>query len=195
MTELSEAGSKDHTTQAVLTSAVTAVMTAFVFILTFFQPLQVRFPATGGYFNFGDIMILTSAFTFGPIVGGFAGGVGSSLADVASGSANFAPFTFVIKGLEGFVAGYVAQKAIRGREYFAWFLGGTILVVGYFLVVEFLYGLPAAIFPELPGDVVQAVSGGLVGLPVSRALRGRLPLSLSKKGFTKASSRTPKQVT
>ena len=183
---MSETGSIDHATQAVVISAVTAVMSAFVFIVTFFQPLQIPFPATGGYFNFGDIMIFTSAFTFGPIVGGFAGGVGSSFADVASGHANFAPFTFVIKGLEGLIAGYVAQRSIRGKEYIAWFLGGTILVVGYFLVVAFLFGLPAALFPELPADLIQAFSGGLVGLPVSRALRSRLPPLF--KGRSKKSS-------
>ena len=193
MTGLSEAGIKDYATQAVVILAVTAVMSAFVFIVTFFQPLQIRFPATGGYFNFGDIMIFTSAFTFGPIVGAFAGGVGSSLADVGSGSANFAPFTLVIKGLEGFVAGYVAQKGIRGREYLAWFLSGAILVVGYFLVVAFLYGLPSALFPELPGDVIQAVSGGLVGLPVSRALRARLPPLLKGRSM-KSPSKPPKQI-
>jgi uncharacterized membrane protein len=193
MSELSEKKKRPRANQAVAISAVTAVMTAFVFIVTFFQPLQIRFPATGGYFNFGDIMIFTSAFTFGPIVGGFAGGVGSSFADVGSGSANFAPFTLVIKGLEGLVAGYVAQKRIRGREYIGWFLGGTILVVGYFLVVAFLYGLPSALFPELPGDVIQAVSGGLVGLPVSRALRARLP-PLLKGGLMKASSNSTERV-
>src|SRR5947209_20206832 len=76
-------------------SAVTIVM---VFLSTFL--FQLPIPSTQGYFNFGDIMIFTFAFAFGPVIGGISGAVGSSLSD-AVGFPTFAPFTFVIKGLEG----------------------------------------------------------------------------------------------
>ena len=39
-------------------------------------------PATSGYFNFGDAIVMTTAFTFGPVIGAIAGGLGSGLADL-----------------------------------------------------------------------------------------------------------------
>ncbi len=173
------AASTAKSAPAVVQLVLTPVMTALVFVVTFLPFLRIPLPGVpGGYFNFGDIVIFAAALTFGPVVGGFAGGVGSSLADVASGSAAFAPFTLVVKGSEGLVAGYVARRGFRRNELLAWLSGGFILVAGYFMTVTFLYGLPLALFPELPADIVQAVSGGAVGLPVSRVLRNSLPAIL-----------------
>ena len=31
-------------------------------------------PATSGYFNFGDAIVMTTALTFGPVIGAIAGG-------------------------------------------------------------------------------------------------------------------------
>ena len=84
-------------------------MAALVAVATFL--IQIPIPATDGYLNFGDIMIFVSALTFGPVVGGFAGGVGSAISDVASGYAStYAPFTLIIKGSEGFIAGLISNR-------------------------------------------------------------------------------------
>ncbi len=154
-------------------------MAALVFAVTFPPFLHIPLPGVPqGYFNFGDVVVFTSALTFGPLVGGFAGGVGSSLADALSGSPAFAPFTLVVKGTEGLVAGYIARRGFRRSDFIAWLVGAAILVTGYFLTVTYLYGLPAALFPELPTDVAQGVSGGIIGLPLSRKLRTSLPAIL-----------------
>src|SRR5438128_2049913 len=76
-------------------SAVTIVM---VFLSTFL--FQFPIFSTNGYFNFGDIMIFTFAFAFGPVIGGISGAVGSSLSDALSPFGTFAPFTFIIKVVE-----------------------------------------------------------------------------------------------
>jgi uncharacterized membrane protein len=72
---------------------------------------QVYVPATRGYFNLGESMVYISALLFGPIVGAFSGGVGSMLADVLSGYYQYAPGTLVIKGIEGLIVGWLAQRA------------------------------------------------------------------------------------
>src|SRR5215831_5781902 len=92
----------------VVTITITAVFTGLVFVSTYL--FQVPIPATQGYFNLGDIMIFISALTFGPTVGGFAGGVGSALSDALGGFGIFAPFTLIIKGFEGFVAGLISRR-------------------------------------------------------------------------------------
>jgi len=48
-------------------TAASAVMAALVCATTML--IQVPIPATEGFFNIGDAMIMVSALTFGPIVG------------------------------------------------------------------------------------------------------------------------------
>lgn len=90
------------------TIAATAVFTAFVAAAT--SVFSVYIPATTGYFNVGEIMVYTSALLMGPYVGAFAGGVGSMLSDLSLGYPYFAPGTLLVKGLEGFIVGYLATK-------------------------------------------------------------------------------------
>ncbi|NJE08079.1 ECF transporter S component [Thermococcus sp. M39] len=141
--------------------AISAVMTALVTVATIV--IQVPTPPTRGYINLGDTMVMLSGVLFGPLVGAFAGGFGSALADAITGYAHWAPFTLIIKGLEGLAVGYIAYK----REDFTGILigtivGGFIMVFGYFLVEVFFYGYPSAIV-EVPGNTLQAVSGIIVG--------------------------------
>jgi uncharacterized membrane protein len=87
--------------------ALTATFTALVFIATAVFSLGIT---SGGYFNFGESMIYLASLVGGPFVGMIAGGFGSSLADMILGYGIFAPGTFVIKGLEGFIVGYIFLK-------------------------------------------------------------------------------------
>jgi len=91
--------------------AATGVFTAFVAASTMVVSAYVA--ATGGYFNVGEIMVYTAALLMGPVVGGFAGGVGSAIADVALGYTVFAPGTLVIKGVEGLIVGYLARRRFK----------------------------------------------------------------------------------
>jgi uncharacterized membrane protein len=83
------------------------VFTAFVAVATMVVSAYVA--VTGGYFNVGETMVYTAALLMGPVVGGFAGGVGSMISDVALGYTAFAPGTLIIKGVEGLIVGYLAQ--------------------------------------------------------------------------------------
>ena len=169
-----------------------AVTAALVFLSTFL--FQLPIPATQGYFNFGDIMIFASALTFGPVVGGFSGGVGSALSDLLGGFGTFAPFTLIIKGTEGYVAGLISRRAFRKSDLVAWALGSIVMVGGYFLAESYLISLLfgasdstgiVAASGELPFNILQVVGGGVAGIPISLALRVVLretPLSgLSRK--------------
>lgn len=91
--------------------AAMGIFTAFVAAATMLISAYVA--ATGGYFNVGETMVYTAALLMGPLVGGFAGGVGSMLADIALGYTAFAPGTLVIKGVEGFIVGYLGGRRFR----------------------------------------------------------------------------------
>jgi len=92
--------------------SLTALMTALIAVLT--VSFQIAVPATQGYFNLGEVGVFISAILFGPIIGGIAGGVGSMIADLATGYVLYAPGTLLIKGLEGFTVGYLSW-AFRDR--------------------------------------------------------------------------------
>lgn len=171
-----------------VTMAVLAVTIALVFLVTFFVSIPIPGTTQGQVFDAGDIMVFITALSFGPMIGGVAGGVGSALSDaVMPGGGIFAPFTLIIKGGEGLIAGYVSQRGLRGREFVSWLLGSITMVVGYFLAESFFIGLVfgstfapglAAASIELPFNVLQVFAGGIVGIPVSRILKNALPSTL-----------------
>lgn len=148
-------------------------MAALVAVATFL--VQVPIPAAKGYLNFGDIMIFITALTFGPIVGGFAGGVGSAISDVASGYAYFSPFTLIIKGAEGLIAGLISNRLSRKRDIAAVVVAGVEMVSGYFLAEFFGLSEGWAALGEVPFNILQIVAGGVVGIPIAIILRKRLP--------------------
>lgn len=161
-----------------------AVMVALVFVVTkiVFVPISA---VPGQIFNAGDIVIFIAAWTFGPAIGGLAGGVGSSLSDALTGGV-YAPFTLIIKGSEGVLAGYFALKGSRRAQVTSWLLAGLAMVGGYFITNAFFIGLIfgadspfnpglALAIVEVPFDIAQVLAGGIIGGPISRYLKSALP--------------------
>ncbi|MDE2729392.1 MAG: ECF transporter S component [Gemmatimonadota bacterium] len=83
-----------------------ALSIALVTLATFV--IRIPNPATQGYINLGDGLLFTLALVFGWRIGGLAGGVGSALADALGGYFIWAPWTLVIKGIEGILVGTIA---------------------------------------------------------------------------------------
>ncbi len=157
-------------TSSTVLIALAAVMAALVCITTVL--IQIPIPATDGFFNIGDAMVMVAALTGGPIVGAFAGGIGSSLADLLGGWYVWVIPTLIIKGTEGFLTGWILRRGKQKIQniVFAWMIGGLEMVFGYFLVQVYMYGLSAAMV-ELPFNFVQMAVAGIVGIPLSQALK------------------------
>ena len=158
----------------ILTIALSAMMAALVAVATYM--IQIPVPQTGGYINVGDAIVFTSALLFGPVIGGFAGGVGSAISDLFSPYAYFAPITLIVKGLEGTLAGLISNGKDWQRDILAVGIGGAVMISGYFLAEAFVmgYGIEAALV-ETPGNLFQIIFGGLVGIPLSTAVRRFMP--------------------
>lgn len=153
--------------------AISAMMAAVVGVTTAF--VTVTIPATGGYLNFGDTMVMFAAMVFGPVVGVFAGGVGSALGDVLAGYPGWAPITLVVKGLEGLAVGYLANRSDNVSTLaIAGIVGGIIMISGYFLFEAYMFGVVAA-YQEVPANIVQAVTGVLAGTGLAQAIKKRYP--------------------
>lgn len=156
--------------------AAIGVMGALTCIATMIFTFPI--PATSGYFNFGDAIVMTAALTFGPIIGAIAGGLGSGLADLLGGWYNWVIFTTVIKGAEGYIVGTLAgdpETRTFNKTVVAWFVGAIVMVAGYFIVQTFMYGVGAAMV-EVPFNFLQMAVAGIVGVPVSIAVKDRLRL-------------------
>lgn len=150
--------------------ALSAVFTAAVFAATYV--IHVPVPQTQGYINLGDTMVLSAGLLLGPYLGLIAGGIGSALADIAI-APSWAPFTLVIKGLEGLIAGYLSRRNNRlYRLAFSSVIASSEMVIGYLIVEVALYGLGPALV-ELPGNILQALVGCIVAIPLAYTIRTR----------------------
>ena len=121
-------------TQVVLRSktmqlSMGAVFTALVFVAT--TVFSVYVPQTRGFFNIGEIMVFATALLLGPVIGAFAGGVGSMLADIALGYWYYAPATLVIKACEGGLVGLISRRKLGHISKTGWqeftFRSGLVL--------------------------------------------------------------------
>ena len=154
------------------TLAVTAVMTAIVFVLT--RVIQVPTPVVG-YIHLGDVGVFFSAFAFGPWVGAVTGGLGTALADLTSPYAQWAIFSLLIHGAQGWVAGWMSARwQSLGGLVLASLVGGAIVVVGYLLAGTILVGFGAAL-TEVPLNIVQVAVGAIVSIPLFLAVRQAYP--------------------
>lgn len=139
--------------------------------------IQVPTP-TKGYIHIGDSMVYLCGILLGPVLGGLAAAIGSTLADVMSGYGVYAPATFVIKGLDALVVGYV-YLALTGKNgallknagafTISVLAGGAIMVGGYLIYETFLYGFAPALL-NVALNVTQAVGGAIIAAPLLAAL-------------------------
>lgn len=152
--------------------AVTAVMTAIVFVLT--RVVQVPTPVVG-YIHLGDVGVFFASFAFGPWVGAVAGGLGTALADVTSPYAQWAIFSLLIHGAQGWAAGWLIARLSGAKGVLlAAVAGGLIVVGGYLLAGTILVGLGAAL-TEIPLNAVQVAAGAVVSVPLFVAVRQAYP--------------------
>ena len=153
--------------------SITAIFAAIACILTMI--IQIPVPTTAGYINIGDLGVMLAGLIFGPIIGFISGGVGSALADIFLGFPLYAPITFIVKGLEGFVVGLIANPRIfhgkrTYKDILAVISGGILMVLGYFIVQLFIFGIVAALI-EVPGNLFQFIFGQsspiYIGCPIN----------------------------
>jgi len=121
--------------------------------------LRFPVPTFNLYFNLGESIIYLTALLYGPIYGALIGSVGSALSDIIGGYPVWAPITFIIKGLEGYIVGNIAKK----NRYLAVAIGGITMMAGYAIAAGVLYGI-GAVPVELAGDLVQVSAGAVISL-------------------------------
>lgn len=142
--------------------AITLVMTMVI---------QIPAPAGIGYLNLGDMVIFLAAFFFGKKGGFIVGAFGSSLADILLGWGFYAPITFIVKGLEGYLAGYLLSTNL-GKKYpiIPLLISGIFMAFGYLFAESFIYGYVASLV-NLPANIFQGFFGGFSAIILYKAIR------------------------
>ncbi len=153
--------------------AAAAIFAALVAAATLL--FVVPIPATSGYFNLGETLIYVAALLFGPFVGACAG-AGAAISD-ALVAAQYAPGTFTIKAIEGYLVGFLNKKLNRKIKSLtlcatiAIVIGGFEMVLGYFLYETLVLGYPFALAAvEVPFNIVQMLIGLIIAVPIMHAV-------------------------
>ena len=116
--------------------AITAMAVALTYVFTAFVNVRLPIAANGGLIHLGNVPLFIMAILFGKKTGAIAGGVGMGLFDLLSGWTAWAPFTFIIVGIMGYIAEII------------------------------LYGNFIAPISSVPGNVVQIAVAAVVVLIV-----------------------------
>lgn len=123
--------------------------------------IQIPIPATKGYVNVGDTIVIACALLMDRTAGGIVGGIGSALADLISGYGYYAPITLVVKGLEGYIAGLLKEKTSLSFI-ICGLVGGIVMAIGYLLAEGLiLYNFPTAIASFMP-NLLQGIGGAVL---------------------------------
>lgn len=145
-----------------------AMLVALTTVMT--MVIQIPSPATNGYVNLGDVVVFLGALMLGKKGGFIVGSVGSSMADLLLGYAHYAPITFIVKGLEGYIAGRILETDMgKKRPIIATVIGGLFMAFGYYIPEIFLYGGKAALV-SVPGNIVQGLLGAILSVLLFKAL-------------------------
>ena len=116
------------------TLAINGIAIALVFLATGFINIRLPIGANGGLVHLGNVPLFLTAIIYGKKSGAISGAFGMALFDLFSGWAAWAPFTFVVVGLMGYVVGKITEK----NDGFWWYVTAiaaalVIKIVGYYI--------------------------------------------------------------
>ena len=151
-------------------ASLVAIMIAVVYVLTRLVQIPI---GSQGFVHLGDAAIYFAAFAFGPWVAAVAG------AELHSEHFLARAITTWCRARAVSPAPTLEFEAVPGRGLRARTDDGAILIliVGYFFAGILLTGIGEAVTGVLP-NVLQALSGGIVGIPLFAAvLRAYPPLA------------------
>lgn len=155
---------------------LTGILVALVFVATKFINIRLPLSINGGLIHLGNTMLFMAAILFGKRKGAVAGAFGMGLFDIVSGWVAWAPFTFVIRGVMGYIIGSISRANNRNGESMLWNLiaiiaGGFWMICGYYITEGLLYGNWITPMTSIPGNIIQIVAGAALGLPLIVALK------------------------
>lgn len=167
----SPAGAAKTKTRAIVINALFITLTL---VATMFINIRLPIMGNGGLIHLGNVPLFIAAFVYGRKTGAIAGAFGMAAFDLISGWTIWAPFTFIIVGAMGFVAGLISEKMPGNRivvSILAIIAALLVKVVGYYFAEVILYANWVQPFGSIPGNVMQVVIAGLIVVPIAGRLK------------------------
>ncbi len=143
-----------------------SMLSAIVFVFTYIGIQVPAFGAFGGLTHLGTLAMFLISIKYGKYYGALSGSIGMTLFDLLSPWAVWAPGTFVIRLIAGYVFGFVSEtKSGQGksqvRNWLSLALGGVVIVIGYFIFESIFLGSGFAALRSIPGNLLQLVIASL----------------------------------
>ncbi|MGD8188481.1 ECF transporter S component [Brevibacillus ginsengisoli] len=151
------------------TLVVNALFIAITLAATMFINIRLPIMGNGGLIHLGNVPLFIAAFVYGRKTGAIAGAFGMGLFDLISGWTAWAPFTFLIVGTMGYLAGLISEKVPGNRvlvNTLAVLVALIIKVVGYYFAEVILYNNWIQPFGSIPGNVLQVAIAGIIVVPL-----------------------------
>ncbi len=153
---------------------ITGLSIALVFVAT--TCINIRLPiGQGGLIHLGNVPLFLVAIVFGKKIGALAGAFGMGLFDLMGGWTPWAPATFLIVGLMGYLVGVIADQKDDFVGYvLAIAVACAVKVAGYYIAEALIYGNWVQPVLSIPGNLIQIGVAAVVVLPVAGVLKKAL---------------------
>jgi len=153
---------------------INALFIALTLVATMFINIRLPIMGNGGLIHLGNVPLFIAALVFGKKTGAIAGAFGMALFDLISGWTLWAPFTFVIVGAMGYVAGLISEK-MPGKKVIVYTVAVVVAliikIVGYYFTEVILYSSWVMPFGSIPGNIMQVVIAGIIVVPIVGRLK------------------------
>lgn len=139
----------------------------------------------GAMVHLGSAFLYTAGIIFGGVYAGLAGAIGSGLYDLLMGFSPYTVWSFVIKGIAGFIVGTVAKgvwpemtvnfytpgRQRLARAFFACILAALWTLCGYILAWWYVTGSLATAVANIPSSLMTSGAGLAVAMVLGPKLR------------------------
>lgn len=143
-----------------------AMFSAVIFAFTYIGIQLPTFGAFGGLTHLGTLVMFLISIKYGKYYGMASAAIGMTLFDLLSPWAAWAPGTFVVRLIAGFVFGLLAESSLgQGasltKNVLSLISGGFVIVVGYLIFEAIVFNNFVTASASIPGNVLQIVIASL----------------------------------
>lgn len=136
-----------------------AILTALTLVLA-----HIHMPTLSGFVTLLDVGVYFTAFYLGKKEGAIVGGLSGLLIDFLLGYPQWAFFSLVFHGAQGYFAGWTGNKRLIGVV-----IASLSMIGGYFVASSFMYNVADAV-TSLMSNTLQNIIGLVLGYILAQAI-------------------------
>lgn len=150
---------------------ISGLLIALVFVSTYF--IQFHLPISlnsGGLVHLGNVTLFSIAIVFGKKKGAIAGAFGMGLFDIVAGWTLWAPCTFVVRGVQGYIIGRIANSRNKHGNSMVLNIVAVLISSVWMLAGYFVYNVAMTVLSQAEGaslstKLTVGITNGLSSIP------------------------------